>query len=75
LVQHTGGSESLYWPIGQKQQTYSLLPTPVASDGSGGQPAAKRRAGGHQVDLSDLVISLWPLLPRIPDQLKQKRAA
>lgn len=61
LVQPTGGSGSLSWPTGRKQQTYSLLPTPVASDGSGGQPVARRKAGGHQVDLSDLVISLWTL--------------
>jgi hypothetical protein len=47
----------------------------VASDGSGGQPVAKRKAGGHQVDLSDLVISLWPLPPSNPDQLEQEQAA
>jgi hypothetical protein len=57
------GSASLSWPTDQTRGTYSLLPTPVASDGSGGQPMATRRAGGHQVDLSDLAISLWALPP------------
>jgi len=65
------GSVSLSWPTDQTPKTYSLLPTPVASDGSGGQPVAKRRAGGHQVDLSDLVISLWAVPPDDGTQLEQ----
>jgi hypothetical protein len=56
----TGVSGSSSSPTDLKQETCSLLPTPVASDGNGGQWVAKRRAGGHQVDLSDLVITLFP---------------
>ena len=55
-----GASGSSSWPTGRKRERCLLLPTPVASDGSGGQPVAKRKAGGHQVDLSDLVITLFP---------------
>lgn len=75
LVQPIGESGFLSSPTSQKQQAYSLLPTPVASDGSGGQPIAKRRAGGHQVDLSDLVISLWALPSNISSQADHERAA
>jgi hypothetical protein len=56
----TGVNGSSSSPTGLQQEPYSLLPTPVASDGNGGQPVATRRAGGHQVDLSDLVITLFP---------------
>ena len=75
LARPTAESEPLSWPTDRKRQAYSPLPTPVANDGNGGQPVAKRRAGGHQVDLSDLVISLWPLPPSNPDQREQEQAA
>ena len=48
-------------PTNRKPSTYSLLPTPIASDGHGGQAPEIRRAGGPQVDLSDLAPSLFPL--------------
>lgn len=37
-----------------------LLPTPVASDKRGGQLVSRRQAGGHQVQLTDLMVTLFP---------------
>ncbi len=56
LIEESGSSS---WHTDRPPETYSLLPTPVASDGQGGQHVAVRRAGGHQVDLSDLVITIF----------------
>jgi hypothetical protein len=47
---------------------YSLLPTPCASESHGGQLVAKRIAQGHQVRLSDVVVTLG-----IESRLKQKQ--
>jgi hypothetical protein len=63
LGRPTDESESSSWATSQKPRIFSLLPAPVASDGRGGQSIEKRKAGGHQVDLSDLVVSLVPILP------------
>lgn len=56
-------------PTARKPTSCPLLPTPVASDGHGGQPVEQRRAGGHQVDLSDLAPTLFPVGPLLPTPL------
>ncbi len=68
-ARRTDASGSSCLPVDPKPQSCSLLPTPVASDGGGGQPVEKRRAGGHQVDLSDLVLTLFPVGPLLPTPL------
>lgn len=67
--QLTGGNAYSFWPIDQKPANSSLLSTPLAGDDQGGQPVAVRRAGGHQVDLSDLVITLFPNVRLLPTPL------
>ena len=58
---HTAGSECSSSRTGLKvADSLKLLPTPTASDSHGGQDAAKRRAGGHQLGLNDLVVTCFP---------------
>lgn len=68
LALHTGESESSFLDMTRHQElrTYSLLPTPCASESHGGQSVAKRIAQGHQVRLSDVVTTLY-----LESQLKQ----
>lgn len=64
LALPTGASGSSSSASGRRPKRCSLLPTPIASDGHGGELPAKRRAGGHQVDLSDLVLVFHPPQPQ-----------
>jgi len=61
LARHIDANEYSSWPTGQKaERSLKLLPTPVASDKRGGQLVSRRQAGGHQVQLTDLMVTLFP---------------
>src|SRR5262249_42157292 len=49
----------------QHPDGFKLLPTPTTRDSQGGQQVAKRRAGGHEVDLCDVAITLFPLPAKV----------
>lgn len=60
-AQHTVESESLYSPTAATDSNSSvLLPTPNTGDMKSAQAAIKRRAGGHQPRLADLLVGTLP---------------
>lgn len=63
------GSSSL--GTGQKPVIFCLLPTPCATEASGGQLVSRRVAQGHQVRLSDVLVSLALGKPTSKSELAQ----
>lgn len=65
--QRTDASACSCSPSYQRQSGFlKLLPTPTASDSHGGQTAHKRRAGGHQLGLNDVVVTCFPAVNTAP---------